>query len=89
MKKTLVATLVFSFLNLGFALAQPRPSQTSPAQSNYQKTTKFDFENDVVEGSVQRPDGDAVDGTKKMRQTSLLKIRQHFHPEMLKSVESL
>lgn len=89
MKKTLIATMLFSFLNVGFALAQTHTQDGKAPQPRYQSTTRYDFDNEEVQGSLQRPDGDAVDGIKKAQKSSLLKIRQHFQPEMLKSVEGL
>lgn len=95
MKKILAAALVLSFLNVGAALAQTTSAQNtaaavkSPAQVHYLQTTRYDFDNDQVEGRTLQPDGEWVDGIKRGRHTSLVKARQHFTSEMLKSVEGL
>jgi hypothetical protein len=89
MKKILAASLVLSFLSLGAALAQKSPVDKSAPQVRYKQVTNYEFDNDQVEGATLRPDGEMVGGIKKGRPTSLVKARQHFTPEMLKSVEGL
>lgn len=94
MKKILAASLVLSFLNVGAALAQTTPAAETAAAAKspqvlYKQTTHYEFDNDQVEGRTLQPDGEWVDGIKRGRHTSLVKARQHFTPEMLKSVEAL
>lgn len=55
----------------------------------YKKTTEFDFEDDVVEGSFVRPEGDLIDSRRGGRYSSLIRIRENFVPEMLKSAEDI
>jgi len=90
MKKILAATLVLSFLNVGAALAQTTPPvEKNGPQVRYKAVTNYEFDNEKVEGTTLQPDGEMVGGIKKGRPTSLVKARQHFTPEMLKSVEAL
>jgi len=92
MKKILIATLLPSLFGIGTAFAQSQASETAvqPApQVRYQQTTRYDFDNDEVEGTFAHPDGIGVDSVRKSRQTSLVKPRQSFTPEMVKSVEEL
>lgn len=94
MKKLALACLLFSTagIDLGAALAQtqaPQADGKNAAQVRYQKTTRFDFDNDEVEASPMRPNGETVDGIRKLRQSSLVQARTNFKPEMLKSVEGL
>lgn len=52
-------------------------------------TTEYDFEDDLVTGDLVRPDGDGIFGKVAGKRTTLIRIREHFIPEMLKSVEDL
>lgn len=55
----------------------------------YKQKTVYDFDDDTVEGDLVRPDGEFVDSRKNVKHSSLIKIRENFIPEMLKSVESI
>ena len=55
----------------------------------YKAKTVYDFEDDMVEGDLQRPDGELVDSLKKTQHSSLIEIRKDFIPEMLKSLEDV
>ena len=49
---------------------------------------RYDFENDVVDGILQRPGSDGlVEGTVRATHESLIELRREFVPEMLKSLE--
>ena len=52
-------------------------------------TTTYDFEDDVVTGDLVRPDGELLSVRRRGSRASLISIREHFVPEMLKSVEDL
>ncbi len=54
----------------------------------YKAKTVYDFEDDMVEGDLQRPDGENVTA-KKTQHSSLIEIRKDFIPEMLKSLEDI
>lgn len=55
----------------------------------YRKQTEYDFEDDVVEGSFVRPEGEYLDSRRRARHSSLIRIRENFVPEMLKSAEDI
>lgn len=55
----------------------------------YKKETRYDFDDDVVEGELMRPDEMLVDVTKKAKHSTLIKIRTDFIPELLKSAEDI
>ena len=55
----------------------------------YKKETVYDFEDDNIDGALVKPDGALVGGELHGKTSSLIKIRQDFIPEMLKSVEDL
>ena len=62
-----------------------------PSDSNvqYRKVTEYDFEADVVEGSFVRPEGEFFSGNGNQAYGSLIRIREDFVPEMLKSAEDI
>jgi hypothetical protein len=55
----------------------------------YRKVTEYDFEADVVEGSFVRPEGEFFSGNGNQAYGSLIRIREDFVPEMLKSAEDI
>lgn len=55
----------------------------------YKKETVYDFEGDDVEGALVKPDEANITGEQHSKTSSLIKIRQDFIPEMLKSVEDI
>ena len=55
----------------------------------YAEKTEYSFEDDVVTGDLVRPDGELTVVRKRGKERSLIRVRQHFIPEMLKSVEDL
>lgn len=52
-------------------------------------TTTYDFEDDLVQGDLVRPDGEMLNVRRRGRRASLIRVREHFVNEMLKSVENL
>lgn len=60
-----------------------------PAAAQEGDTTTYDFEDDIVSGDLVRPDGEMLNVRRRGRRSSLIRIREHFIPEMLKSVEDL
>lgn len=59
------------------------------AQEGGGDTTTYDFEDDLVTGDLVRPDGELLNVRRRGSRASLIRIREHFIPEMLKSVENL
>lgn len=85
--RKILASVVFASFVVGFggvALAQG----TGP-KVEYKKKTVYDFDDDLVEGELQRPDGEYIDTRGKAKHSSLIKIRENFIPEMLKSAEDI
>src|SRR5262245_28012049 len=78
-------------------LAQDKPAAGAKAAGagggdenvQYKAKTVYDFEDDMVEGDLQRPDGELVDSIRKVKHSSLIEIRKDFIPEMLKSLEDI
>ncbi|MBM4319690.1 MAG: hypothetical protein FJ125_06965 [Deltaproteobacteria bacterium] len=96
MTKHIVALLLSLLLLASGAVAwaQQRPQDgetvTDPETGQtYAKRTVYDFEDDVVEGALVKPEGDYLDSRQRRKQSSLIKVRSDFIPEMLKSAEDL
>lgn len=71
-------------------VAQEGETVTDPETGQiYAKRTVYDFEDDVVEGALVKPEGDYLDSRQRSKQSSLIKVRSDFIPEMLKSAEDL
>jgi len=69
--------------------AAPAGGGGDDANTTYKAKTVYDFEDDTVEGDLQRPDGELVNALKKTEHSSLIEIRKDFIPEMLKSLEDI
>jgi hypothetical protein len=71
-----------------FAQAKPA-APAAGGDVQYKSKTVYDFDDDVVEGDLVRPDGEFVDTRKGAKHSSLIKIRENFIPEMIKSAEDI
>ena len=83
--KFISQTLVFTALIAAPAIGVP----SAQAQDGPPSETTYDFEDDLVTGDLVRPDGEQLIVRRRGRRASLIQIREHFIPEMLKSVEDL
>jgi hypothetical protein len=95
-----VALLGLLGMSSGKAFAQDKPAAApaapgaaagggDDANTTYKAKTVYDFEDDMVEGDLARPDGELVNALKKTEHSSLIEIRKDFIPEMLKSLEDV
>ena len=73
----------------GGAVAKPGSTNNDDSNTTYKAKTVYDFEDDMVEGDLQRPDGELVNSLGKTQHSSLIEIRKDFIPEMLKSLEDV
>jgi hypothetical protein len=91
--KTLTAAAFALLFASGVAVAQTAPTKgaaTAGADSaSYKAKTVYDFDDDMVEGDLQRPDGELVTTFGNTQHDSLIEIRKDFIPEMLKSLEDI
>jgi hypothetical protein len=53
------------------------------------KVKVYDFSGDTIEGDLVKPEGSTVDARDFAKHGSLIRIRQHFIPEIIKSAEDL
>ncbi len=83
--KFISQVLVFTVLiSVSASSETPVQAQDTPASE-----TTYDFEDDLVSGDLVRPDGEQLIVRRRGRRASLIQLREHFIPEMLKSVEDL
>ena len=55
----------------------------------YRKKTVVSFDDDTIDGNLQKPDGDYVEARKRVRHSNLIRIRENFREKILESVSSL
>jgi RNA polymerase sigma-70 factor (ECF subfamily) len=67
--------------------ASPRPSTEAPSRSPPPQV--FVFGDETIDVGVQSPDGDPVVVVPPTPQPSLIELRRHFIPEIMKSLEEL
>lgn len=80
--------IVIGIVGLSSLLVAPTTSaQDAPGAA--EAATTYDFEDDLVTGDLVRPDGEMLNVRRRGRRASLIRVREHFIPEMLKSVENL
>jgi len=91
MKRTLFAIAAGSLVGLSAPVLAQKAAPPPGGGDNvtYKSKTVYDFDDDVVEGDLVRPDGEFVDSRKAAKHSSLIKIRADFIPEMLKSAEDI
>jgi hypothetical protein len=84
--------LVGSFVALlfigGTALAQPAKGGANQGGAGA-KVKVYDFSGDTIEGDLVKPEGSTVDARDFAKHSSLIRIRTHFIPEIIKSAEDL
>jgi RNA polymerase sigma-70 factor, ECF subfamily len=72
------------------ALAPPRaPARSQVARSPTPAVQTFSYDDDVVDGLLEGPDGIGVVGTPRLEHLSLIELRQSFVPEIVKTLEDL
>ena len=71
------------------AFAQKAAAPAGGDSVSYKQKTVYDFDDDVVEGDLVRPDGEMIGSRGASKHSSLIKIRENFIPEMIKSAEDI
>jgi hypothetical protein len=86
----IIAFLGIGFASPGFAVASPAYA-APPADSDARAPgpVHYDFEDDQVEGNIQRPDGELISSIPKAKEESLIEIRKNFVPEIMKMIEDI
>jgi hypothetical protein len=81
--------VVLLALSLAASAAAQDEGSNSEGGVSYQRKTVINFEDDTIEGDLKVPDGAYVEGRKKVRHKSLIRIRMDFRREVLASVADL
>ena len=89
MRRNLLALIAGLVMASSIALAQKPPAAGGGNDVQYKQKTVYDFDDDVVEGDLVRPDGEFLGSRTAAKHSSLIKIRENFIPEMLKSAEDI
>jgi hypothetical protein len=66
-----------------------RASGAPPAPRDTEAVKHYDFEDDAVEGTIKRPDGDPDTSTIRARHKSLIEIPDNFIAATAKMVEDM
>lgn len=82
--RKLICALGLVMLLGGIAVAQKADKSQPPP-----KTKVYDFSGDTIEGDLVKPEGSTVDARDFAKHSSLINIRKHFIPEIIKSAEDL
>ena len=92
MKRTFFAAVLgLGVLAFGASVDAQKKGGAKPAggSSGYQKVKTYDFSGDTIDGELVKPDGEFVDTRKSAEHTSLIRVRQDFIKEIVKSAENL
>jgi hypothetical protein len=78
----------------GVLQAAPEPARTdvpSPdrAPERAGRVRRLEFDPDEITGHLARPEGTVVPGRTRRKHPSLIRVREHFVPEILASAEDV
>ena len=86
--KRVIFVMVLSMSIAGSALAQNKKTPTS-SPSKTAPTQRIDIEADTVEGDIFKPMTDVTTTRPNTKSPKLIKIRDNFTAELIKSVHEL
>ena len=94
MRKLLSTFVALLFVvGVSTAMAQPAPKggggDKAGGGGGNAKVKVYDFSGDTIEGDLVKPEGSTVDARDFAKHSSLIRIRKHFIPEIIKSAEDL
>ncbi len=89
LKKTVIASLLALAVaslapGVAFAQAKKKPAAAAPATG---KVKSYDFSGDTIDGELVKPEGEFVNTRNFAEHTSLIRVRQDFIKEIVKSAE--
>ena len=82
-----ILILIFSITGLSFSAFSQTENTTVGAKAAKKQT--LNFEDELVQGTAQKPDLFYLFQRKDMNQGRLIKLRQNFLPEMRKTTEDI
>lgn len=71
------------------AAADTPAPQPAAQEGGYAPVQRFEFTDDDIKGGVLGPEGEVLESVRATKHPSLIEIREHFVPEMLKSLEDV
>lgn len=102
---TTLVVLICTFLGIGLAYAQVSTSEQSPPvvqssntnrtntpnkpSNGQEKKQSLNFEDELVEGSAQKPDFFYLFQKKNFNYKRLIRLRENFLPEMRRTAEDI
>ena len=86
--KLLLLMTVFAVFAAGPAMAQEEGGE-SKVETVYKKTTIIDFSDVTITGELTKPEGSYLMNKKKANFDLLIRVRDNFLPEMIKTVDNL
>ena len=99
MKRLLLSVITFSLVVFGFVAtsfaqeeAVPAPAPTAGVakpKGKSPRTQRLNFEDELVEGSTQKPELFYLFQKKNFNYKRLIKLRENFKPEMRKTSEDI
>lgn len=88
MKRMLFALLI-GIAAVSFTAVDTAEAQKKGKKEDKKQDKKFDFEADEVTGELIKPEGTDITSRKFREHTSLIRVRQDFIREIVKSAEDL
>jgi len=79
--------LYLLLLVAGFAFAVDVPTSVEGKGSARLKV--FDFEADIIEGDLNRPDSEYVDAVRGARHSNLIRVREEYRKKIMQSAGEL
>ena len=95
MKRILFSSLVIAVLSTGLsglAMAQQKgktPQKGDADKPAQQRVKNYDFNADVIDGELVKPEGEFLNARKFAEHGSLIRVRADFIREIVKSAEDL
>ncbi len=59
------------------------------AEEEGEKVTEIDFDDDIISGDLQRPDGELIEARRRVQHTNLIRERENFRDRVFESVGEL
>ncbi len=81
--------LILIFSIMGFSVSAFSQTESTAGGAKAAKKQTLNFEDELVQGTAQKPDLFYLFQRKDMNQGRLIKLRQNFLPEMRKTTEDI
>lgn len=92
MKRTLITSMLaaaVSFLAFGSTALAQKAGKGKAAAGGYSKVKTYDFSGDTIDGELVKPEGEGITAKSEVQHKSLIRLRQDFIREIVKSAENL